>query len=274
MKVVDKPWGREEWLELNDRYCCKRIYINKGYRTSFQYHNFKVETNCLISGIAELWLENNDGEIEKTIIKGGDFFNVHPPKKHRLIALTDLILYESSTPEVDDVIRIQDDANRGDGKILEEHQMISNKEILSDPKDINEVTYKVNDRVFKFNQNLEISQRLFESSKRISKYLPQNIDFDDFIISYDWVDGEILYKIDEFTIYHDFLSFFQEMISSSSKYFDDENVIGFYKEKNTVRKKLFVSKYGTEKLSKKFTINGNECSSIEYLLDNLKRKKN
>lgn len=121
MKTVNKPWGKEVWLELNDRYCYKRIYINAGHRTSLQYHNYKIETNYIISGTAEVWLENDDGEIVKTIMKEGDFFNVKPPKIHRVIAITDIILQEVSTPEVDDVIRIQDDASRPDGRIENEH---------------------------------------------------------------------------------------------------------------------------------------------------------
>ena len=39
MKVVNKPWGKEEWIELNDKYCYKRIHINKGHRTSLEFHN-------------------------------------------------------------------------------------------------------------------------------------------------------------------------------------------------------------------------------------------
>lgn len=121
MKTVIKPWGKEEWLELNDRYCYKRIYINSGYKTSYQYHEKKRETNYIISGTAEVWLENDDGIVEKKIMNSGEYFNVTPPKKHRVIALTDIILQEVSTPEVDDVIRLEDDANRKDGKIVGEH---------------------------------------------------------------------------------------------------------------------------------------------------------
>ena len=121
MKTVNKPWGREEWLELNDRYCYKRIYINAGTKTSYQYHNEKLETNYIIEGEAEVWLENDSGVVEKTIMKAGDFFNVEPPKKHGVIAITDIILQEVSTPEVDDVIRIEDDTNRGDGRLESEH---------------------------------------------------------------------------------------------------------------------------------------------------------
>lgn len=122
MKIINKPWGREEWLELNDKYCYKRLYINAGYKTSYQYHIKKYETNYIISGTAEIWLENDNGVVEKKTMYAGDYFNVSPPKKHRVIALTDLILQEVSTPEVDDVIRIEDDTNRKDGKLEEEHK--------------------------------------------------------------------------------------------------------------------------------------------------------
>jgi len=120
-KIVEKPWGREEWLALNDKYCYKRIYINAGTKTSFQYHEKKLETNYIISGEAEVWLENEVGEIEKIVMKANDYFNVIPPRKHRVIAKTDLILQEVSTPHVNDVIRIQDDNNRADGRIESEH---------------------------------------------------------------------------------------------------------------------------------------------------------
>ena len=81
----------------------------------------KLETNYIIEGEAEVWLENEDGVVERKKMKKDDFFTVVPPKKHRVIALTDIILQEVSTPEVDDVIRIEDDSDRGDGKIASEH---------------------------------------------------------------------------------------------------------------------------------------------------------
>jgi mannose-6-phosphate isomerase len=65
IKTVHKPWGKEEWLELNDAYCYKRIYINEGYKTSYQYHNFKKETNYIIEGTAEIWLENDEVLLKK-----------------------------------------------------------------------------------------------------------------------------------------------------------------------------------------------------------------
>lgn len=106
---------------MNDKYCYKRIYINAGAKTSFQYHEKKLETNYIIEGKAEIWLENEDGMIEKKVMKQDDFFTIIPPRKHRVIAITDVILQEVSTPEVNDVIRIEDDSGRGDGKINSEH---------------------------------------------------------------------------------------------------------------------------------------------------------
>ncbi len=73
-KTIYKPWGREEWLELNDKYCYKRIYINAGTKTSYQYHEQKLETNYLIEGTAEVWLENDEGVVEKKIVEPGYFF--------------------------------------------------------------------------------------------------------------------------------------------------------------------------------------------------------
>jgi NDP-sugar pyrophosphorylase family protein/mannose-6-phosphate isomerase-like protein (cupin superfamily) len=120
-KTIYKPWGKEVWLELNDKYCYKRIYINAGTKTSYQYHEQKLETNFIIDGTAEVWLENDEGVVEKKIMKAGEYFTVEPPKKHRVIAVTDIILQEVSTPEVDDVIRISDDSGRTSGKIEHEH---------------------------------------------------------------------------------------------------------------------------------------------------------
>ena len=121
MDVVYKPWGKEIWLERNDKYCYKRIHINAGFKTSYHYHEIKLETNYIAEGKAEIWLENEDGLVEKFIANKGDSFTVIPPRKHRVIAITDTILQEVSTPEVDDVIRIEDDTNRVSGRLDSEH---------------------------------------------------------------------------------------------------------------------------------------------------------
>ena len=122
LKRVEKPWGHEDWLELNGRYCMKRIVMKAGARSSLQYHEKKYETNVVIEGELELHLENDQGEMEVHHLKAGDHFTVKPPRKHRVVALTDAVHVEASTPEVEDVIRIQDDSGRGDGRIEGEHR--------------------------------------------------------------------------------------------------------------------------------------------------------
>jgi mannose-6-phosphate isomerase len=124
--TVEKPWGKEFWLDLiklpdGRGYCTKHIHINAGVKTSYQYHDKKFETNYIVSGTAEVWLEDHFGKVQKYSMGPGDSFTVMAPKKHRVIALTDLVMHETSSPEVDDVIRINDDSGRGDGKIKSEH---------------------------------------------------------------------------------------------------------------------------------------------------------
>ena len=117
MKVVNKPWGREEWLELNDKYCYKRIYINAGERTSLEIHNDKLETNYIIEGGAILTMDTGKGRMSTIILRKGDYYTVLPKTKHRIKATCDLIMMEASTPEVDDVIRLEDDYGRVDNQI-------------------------------------------------------------------------------------------------------------------------------------------------------------
>lgn len=132
-KIVNKPWGKEIWINyrkgenIGDElkpYVMKKLYINKGTKTSFQYHKKKKETNFLIEGKVEAWFESKPGIIEKKILSAGAIWSIPPMIKHRIITLEKVILLEASTPEVDDVIRIEDDTLRGDGRIQSEHDQI------------------------------------------------------------------------------------------------------------------------------------------------------
>jgi mannose-6-phosphate isomerase-like protein (cupin superfamily) len=119
---VRKPWGREEWLALNRAYAYKRIYIQAGQRTSLQYHERKIETNYIISGEAEVWSQDETGVLRGREMGAGQFFTVYPGQVHRVVALSDLVLQEVSSPEVDDVVRLEDDTRRGNGRIASEHE--------------------------------------------------------------------------------------------------------------------------------------------------------
>jgi mannose-6-phosphate isomerase len=118
--TVSKPWGKEVWLTGRARkdYCMKRIHIKAGHQTSLQYHERKVETNVLMEGEIELVGEN--GYCEKLVAPA--YVNITPPTVHRVRALTDIVLVEASTADLDDVVRLEDDTNRQNGRIEDEHK--------------------------------------------------------------------------------------------------------------------------------------------------------
>lgn len=128
---VDKPWGHELWINGDHpKYVLKEIAIKAGTKTSLQYHNFKEETNVLFDGQTDLVFKAN-GDVANDDVTAADLgamrldpvssIHVTPQILHRLIAVTDVLLYEVSTPYLDDVIRVSDDTARADGRIQSEH---------------------------------------------------------------------------------------------------------------------------------------------------------
>jgi mannose-6-phosphate isomerase len=109
---VEKPWGHEEIWAETDRYVGKILAIRKGQRLSLQYHEVKDETLLVISGKLCLELENDQGELEKLELGPGASRRVLVGRKHRFSAIEDCELVEVSTPELDDVVRIEDDYGR------------------------------------------------------------------------------------------------------------------------------------------------------------------
>ena len=121
---ADEDFRKGENIGDEDKkYIMKKLYIKKGTKTSFQYHKYKVETNFLIEGSVEAWFEDKKGHIDVKTLSSGSIWTIPSRVKHRIVTLEDIILIESSTPEVDDVIRIEDDALRGDGRIQSEHDL-------------------------------------------------------------------------------------------------------------------------------------------------------
>lgn len=109
-KKVDKPWGFELWWARTDRYVGKILHVNRGESLSLQYHNVKDETILVQSG--RLLLETRpagaDGELERHELTPGDVFHITPGTVHRMTGLTDCDIVEVSTPELDDVVRLED----------------------------------------------------------------------------------------------------------------------------------------------------------------------
>ena len=131
---VIKPWGYEIWINGADHhgYSLKKIKINKGTKTSLQYHQYKQETNVIYEGAALLHYKSNElihnqavvnQDISVELIEAVTAVDVVPEVLHRIEALSDVLLYEISTPFLDDVIRVQDDSRRSNGKIFTEHQL-------------------------------------------------------------------------------------------------------------------------------------------------------
>ena len=107
MRRVEKPWGYEiVWAET-DRYVGKILHIAKGQKLSRQYHVRKDETFYVQSG--EMDLEVGQGAELKTIhMKVGESFHCTPNTIHRMLGVTDVDVIEVSTPELDDVVRLED----------------------------------------------------------------------------------------------------------------------------------------------------------------------
>lgn len=127
MKIVTKPWGQEIWLAYPPElpYVMKKIFTKAGSRSSLHKHKKKNETNYIIEGKVNVYIEDPSlpqSDIAEYIYIAGEIFSIGPNIIHRVTAIEDTTTIEVSTPEVDDVIRLQDDTGRGDGRIESEHE--------------------------------------------------------------------------------------------------------------------------------------------------------
>jgi mannose-6-phosphate isomerase-like protein (cupin superfamily) len=102
-KIVDKPWGREIWYAHEDRYAGKVLEVTKGHALSLQKHERKQETMYLQSGRLLYHFNGTDFEM-----RAGQCITVRPGDVHRIEALEDAVILEVSTPELDDIIRLED----------------------------------------------------------------------------------------------------------------------------------------------------------------------
>lgn len=144
IKIVNKHWGHELWIAdgIRTPYALKKILFKAGNRTSLQVHRYKFETTYVLSGTGKLYRSKELFDIDKFLAIGmtdeevlkfeqtfdvidlneGMAFDIKPGYVHRVVASTDLTFIESSTCELDDVVRLQDDKGRTHGKINYEHE--------------------------------------------------------------------------------------------------------------------------------------------------------
>lgn len=111
-KVIEKPWGREEVIEINDKYMVKKLTMFAGHRCSLQYHNIKKETIYVLSGVLKIAQGVRQDRLENKLFRAGDVITILPGVIHRMEGVEDAIYLEASTPEMDDVIRLEDDYKR------------------------------------------------------------------------------------------------------------------------------------------------------------------
>lgn len=104
---VPKPWGYELIWGHTDRYVGKILHVNRGECLSLQYHEMKDETLFVVRGKVRLGLKKGD-ESADLILDEGEAFHIPPGMIHRLEALEDSDVAEVSTPELTDVVRLED----------------------------------------------------------------------------------------------------------------------------------------------------------------------
>jgi len=143
-KFVNKPWGEELWIAdgVDTPYALKKITFLSGNRSSLHVHQAKIETNLVVSGEGYFELSNKKfqtskfldlgqpiemvreilGDITRFSITTGDTITVEPGYVHRVTAKSDLVFVECSSCELTDVVRLEDDSQRGNGKIESEHK--------------------------------------------------------------------------------------------------------------------------------------------------------
>ncbi len=86
-KYVEKPWGYEKWIAVNEHYALKEIFLKKGERTSMQYHNLKEEDSYVLKGKLSIEEDNENKEIVTNIYEPGDIIHASPTYRHRVTAL-------------------------------------------------------------------------------------------------------------------------------------------------------------------------------------------
>jgi mannose-6-phosphate isomerase len=109
---VEKPWGYELVWALTDRYVGKILHVKAGHILSLQYHNRKDETMHVLRG--ELILRTQAGDaLESRPFRAGETAHIPPRLIHQIEAVEDSDVLEASTPELDDLVRLQDRYGRG-----------------------------------------------------------------------------------------------------------------------------------------------------------------
>ena len=105
---TEKPWGYELRWAITDRYLGKVLHITRGQALSLQYHNRKDESILLVNGLMDLDLEDDQGVLQVHRVHPGESKRIRPGRRHRMTAVEDCDVFEVSTPDMDDIVRLED----------------------------------------------------------------------------------------------------------------------------------------------------------------------
>ena len=113
-RKTEKPWGYELLYAHTPKYVGKVIFVKKGHRLSLQYHQRKDESMYILSGKARIDSGEDETKLTSLVFEPGGVIRLKPLTRHRVEALEDTTLLEVSTPELEDVVRLQDDYGRAE----------------------------------------------------------------------------------------------------------------------------------------------------------------
>ena len=112
MEIIEKPWGKEEIIEINEKYMVKKLTMWKEHRCSLQFHNQKKETIYVLSGKLRIVSGPNQNNLKEKIYLAGASITISPGTVHRMEGVEDSVYLEASTSEMNDVVRLVDDYDR------------------------------------------------------------------------------------------------------------------------------------------------------------------
>lgn len=105
---VEKPWGYELIWGHTQNYVGKILHVEAGEALSLQYHQVKDETMYLLSGEIEIELGDHEDDLRMHVLRPGESVHLPPGRRHRLKARLTSDVLEVSTPQIDDVVRLED----------------------------------------------------------------------------------------------------------------------------------------------------------------------
>jgi mannose-6-phosphate isomerase len=105
---VEKPWGHELIWAETDEYVGKVLHVRAGHALSLQYHERKDETIHLLRGRMRFWVGSTADAVSQVELQAGESFRIRAGTVHRMEAVTDVDILEASTPQLEDVVRLED----------------------------------------------------------------------------------------------------------------------------------------------------------------------